>query len=263
MDKLFVIILFVTFTSLDVLADQPPAVVEKYYNTMASMSEAQNDIEAVAYRKDLMYCFKGKEKGSIWVPNDFINWGYENELKKIPANTYFTRFYELCFKQKKLRMQKDYKILSSRNISEAELKELKNKNSNQYVQTVVLKTLSDGKITKTYSDTLLIDDGKIVAFKNAIYTEGNDVDIEALRALAASYYSTKQYDKAYQTYKQIINHDPQNSNAYYRLAILTYQGKGCEKDLKQAIKLAETAKSLRYTEDNKRLFYYLKTKQRI
>lgn len=257
MKKLVSVILFVAMASLFAMAVPHPAVVEKFYETMKDMCNASDESKAVAYRNDLMNCFLGRELSGIWVPNDFDIWGFKNE-KMISANTYSTRFYQLAYKQKKIWIS-DCDIQKSQPISEAELKEFKNKSS-ELIQTIVKKRLSDGKMTKAFSDTLIVKNGKIVVFRNAQYNGADNVDLDALRALAASYYSTKQYNKAYQTYEKIIKLDHENGNAYYRLAVLTYMGKGCKKDKKKAIALAEKSDRLRYP-DAERAIYYMSLPQ--
>ena len=246
--------LLVTLTSLVINADPTPAVVDKFYSSMEAMSDAPNDIKAKSYLTEIMNCFKGREHSGIPVPNDFKLWGFEDE-QHVTANIYSRRFYELAYKQKKVKM-KTPSILNSQYVNEAELANFKNKKSNQYIQTIAKKTLTDGKVSKTYIDTLIVENEKIVIFKNNLYNDGENIDIEALRALAASYYSTRQYNKAFQTYERIIHHDPDNGNAYYRIAILTYMGKGCKKDRKKAIQYAEKAYRLRYL-DAERLIYYI------
>lgn len=254
MKKLVLVISLVAIASLFAMAIPHPAVVEKFYETMKDMCNASDESKAVAYRNDLMNCFLGRELSGIWVPNDFDIWGFENE-KMISANAYSARFYQLAYKQKKIWIS-DYDIQKSQLISEVELKEFKNKSSSELIQTIVKKKLSDGKTTKAFSDTLIVKNGKIQVFRNALYNGEDNVDLDALRALAASYYSTKQYNKAYQTYEQIIQLDHENGNAYYRLAVLTYMGKGCKKDKKKAIALAEKSDSLRYP-DAERAIYYM------
>ena len=252
--------ILMVMTSIVMMADPAPAVVERFYKTMEDMSAAPNESRAMDYRTELMNCFKGRESSGIWVPNDFDLWGYENE-KMLTANAYSTRFYQLAYKQKKIRMT-NYTIQKSHPISEVELRNFKNK-SNGLIQTVVKKILSDGSTTKAFSDTLIVENGKIAVFRNALYNGEDNVDLEALRALAASYYSNKQYSKAYQTYERIIEHDPGNGNAYYRLAILTYMGKGCKHNRSKAIELAEKAYSLRYYDAERAIYYFKETKQWI
>lgn len=139
--------LLIALTSMVVMADPAPAVVERFYKTMEVMPAAPNESRAMDYRTELMNCFKGRESSGIWVPNDFDMWGYENE-KMLTANAYSTRFYQLAYKQKIIRMT-DYKIQKSHPISEVELKNFKNQSSG-LIQTVVKKCYQTVKLQKPF-----------------------------------------------------------------------------------------------------------------
>jgi tetratricopeptide (TPR) repeat protein len=84
--------------------------------------------------------------------------------------------------------------------------------------------------------------------------------------LAANYYSSKLYYHAYRTYERILQLEPKNANAYYRLSLLTFWRQGCHLSAKAAhqkgLEYAEKAKSLGYSKAETAI-YYMKTKSRI
>lgn len=220
-----------------------PAVVEQFYGTMMRMNDVHNDSNAYKFRERIKDCFRGKEDSGIPVSNDFVYWGYAGE--KQTSNQYANIFYELAYQKKILRLE-SYSITSSEVISEVDLKRYRNQ-SDGLTQTVVKKTFSDGKTRKTFSDTLLVERNEIVVFRNtASYSIGED--IEALRAIAASYYTTKRYYSAYKTYEKILEIDPNNANAFYRLGIMHYYGKGCKYSKKRSLQYIERSLSLGFGE---------------
>ena len=249
--KRFVFIIFiVAFTTLSIKADTVPNVVVKFYDTMKHMSEVTNDSQAVDYRNEMMNCFMGKDQGGIFVPNDFKYWSDKKE-PFLSSYSYATRFYKLSYEDKRVDLR-DFVIRKTQYISEDENNEI-----TKYIQRIVDKTLSDGKLTITFSDTLIVKNDKIVLFRNALFNQDESVDGNTLEILANTYYSNKEYYKAYHAYEQIVKNDPLNSNAYFQLAVLNSMGKGCKIDRKKANEYAERAYQLGHKEA-KKLVYYLK-----
>lgn len=249
MKRFVFIILIVAFTTLNIKADTIPNIVVKFYDTMKNMSEVTNDSQAVEYRKEMMNCFKGIEFGGTWLPNDFKYWSNIKE-PLLPSNSYTVQFYKLAYKEKRVNLT-DFVIRKSQYISEDGNNEV-----TKYIQTIVEKTLSDGKLTKTFSDTLIVENNKIVLFRNALFNPEENVDINTLESLANTYFTNKEYYKAYQAYEQIVKNDPLNTNAYYQLAVLNNNGTGCKQDRKKAIEYAERAYQLGH-KDAKQLIYYI------
>lgn len=246
--------------SVEASAVSTPEVVTTFYQTLQKLSQATNDRQATDCQDIIQDCFLGRsEVSGINVPNDFSTWGFKEE-KHIPANVYSRRAYILFYEEHKVKMT-DYTIEESEYISEVDLSKYKNK-SKDLIRTIVRKTFSDGVKTRAFADTLIIDKGgKISVFNNA-ETE----DVNALRALAANYYSSKLYYHAYRTYERILQLEPKNANAYYRLSLLTFWRQGCYLSAKAAhqkgLEYAEKAKSLGYSKAETAI-YYMKTKSRI
>lgn len=263
--KLLIAYLFVC-NPLVMLAISPstPAVVELFYGTMKKITGADSDANAYDYREQLKDCFRGKKDSGIPVPNDFFEWGYKTD-SKITANQYANMFYELSYQKKALRIEK-YTIGKSHYVNEADLKQYRNQSSG-LIQTVITKTFTNGRITRTFSDTLIVERNEIVFFKNAISVDDGE-DIEALRAIAASYYTSKRYYDAYRTYQKIIKIDSKNANAYYRLGVMTYYREGCwfssKEATRKAIEYVENAKALGFNSDKtSKTIYYMKHPQSI
>ena len=57
--------------------------------------------------------------------------------------------------------------------------------------------------------------------------------VTSMTVEAARYYTMKEYDKSYNMYLKIIDSDEKNANAYYRLAIMSYERKGCRQYSRQ------------------------------
>ena len=127
-----------------------PTVIEQFYGTMKQMSEVYNDSYAYDFREKIKDCFRGKEDSGIPVPNDFLYWGYAGE--NTPSNQYANRFYELAYQKKILRLE-SYSIASSKPVSEVDLKRYRNQASG-LIQTVVTKTLTDGKTMKMSNNNI-------------------------------------------------------------------------------------------------------------
>ena len=210
----------------------PPNIVIQFYDTMVRLSNATSDADAFDCRERLKDCFRGKEASGIPVPNDFYDWGYVTD-GKTTANQYANTFYDLFYQRHKLKMLGKYKVIKSSYVSEVDLKRYRNQSSG-LIQTVVTKTFTDGKMNKTFSDTLIVERNEIVIFKNSSFTGDDGEDIESLRALAASYYTSKRYYSAYRIYEKILRIDPDNANAYYRLGLMTFWRQGCWFSLKEA-----------------------------
>lgn len=253
MIKTILVILLLSIPILvHALTSSIPTVIEQFYGTMKQMSEVYSDSYAYDFREKIKDCFRGKEDSGIPVPNDFLYWGYAGE--NTPSNQYANRFYELAYQKKVLRLE-SYSIASSKPVSEVDLKQYRNQAS-ELIQTVVTKTLTDGKTMKTFSDTLIVECNEIVVFKNAIsHDDGENID--GLRAIAASYYTSKRYYSAYKTYEKIIRIDPNNANAYYRLGILIYYGKGCKYSKKRSLQYLEKSLSLGFGEKARIAIYHI------
>ena len=165
MCRKFIILIFFIISSLGIMAEEVPSVIGKLYQTMQKMSEASDDIQAFEYRSMLLDCFKGYSEGGILSPNDFNEWGYDNELV-INSNVYIHRFYELAYKKKVIRLTK-YVIQNYQPILNETLR-VSNNELDEITQTVVKRTLSDGNKARTFTDTLIVRNEKIISFKNEI-----------------------------------------------------------------------------------------------
>ena len=203
-----------------------PAVVTRLYSTIATISKAANAAQARDYKDIIIHCFHGIEDGKsgIPVPNDFLRWN-EDTAKVLTAKTYANAIEKLCYTQKIIRLS-EHSIGNSHYLSEPERIKRKYK-PGKYIETIVTKTFTDSRISLTFQDTVIVENGKITLLANSSYTRDRIEDVKTLSALAAHYYTRKSYYNAYKTYQKIIRIDPENANAYYRLGIMTYYQKGC------------------------------------
>lgn len=245
-----------------VFAEQPstPSVVTRFYKTMEQIGEASSDAQAFEYVNILKDCFYD---GRMSVPNDFYSFGFKEGINKdgskIYLNIYSDRYKNLSYEKKALSI--NYKVGNSTYVSEVDLKQhLKQNQSPEFVRTVISKTFYYNAKPSSFSDTIVVYNNKIVAFVNGINTGASSENIETLRALAASYYSSKRYFDAYRTYEKIIKIDPRNANAYYRIGVMTYYREGCyisskKEAHKKGISYVEKAQSLGFYKAETALFY--------
>lgn len=249
------------------ISPSTPAVVGLFYGTLNKITKADNDSIAFYFREQLKNCFRGnkKDNSGITVPNDFFDWGF-GKSKITTAFQYANTFYELSYKKKNLRVE-GVSIQQSEYLNEADIKKYRNQNNSGLIRTVVKKTFTNGSLSRTFSDTLIIERNEIVIFTNTISIDVGE-DVEALRILAASYYTSKRYYDAYRTYQKIIKIDSKNANAYYRLGIMTYYTEGCwfseREATRKGIEYVKKAQDLGFNYDKtKKTIYYMKHPQSI
>lgn len=205
-----------------------PAVVMRLYSTIETIAKATSEAQARDYKDIIIHCFHGIEDGNsgIDVPNDFLIWSNNTTNKTLTAKIYAETIKKLCYEQKRIKLSQ-YSIGTSHYLTEPEIKKRGFEPGKDYIETIVHKTFTDNRISKTFQDTVIVENEEITLLVNSSYTRDNIVDVKTLRALAAHYYTQKQYYKAYETYQKIIDIDPKNANAYYRLGIMTYYQQGC------------------------------------
>lgn len=238
-----------------------PKVVSDFYNSILKLQNAANDSEAFDIEEKMKCCFLYYDQSGIIVPNDFYEFGY-NDYKTLNSNVYVQRCKNKCYEESNKRLKVVVKISpQSEYAREIDLKQYKSENE-PYVETHVTKTFTLGNTVVSFNDTILSRKNYIEQVRNAI-SSGSDIgNIESLKALAASYSSSKQYRKAYDTYKKIIVLDPANSNAFYRLGILAFwYGKECGLSSKkigreEGMNYMQLAKKL-YFSRAEQVYYYM------
>lgn len=87
----------------------------------------------------------------------------------------------------------------------------------------------------SFRDTVLLNGGgKIVGIRNCAGGEAYTADvansnsIEGLTVSASKFYSEKKYSEAFSVYSKILEKEPANVNANYRLAVMSYKREGCK-----------------------------------
>lgn len=123
-----------------------------------------------------------------------------------------------------------YNILPNRCqlINEAEYK--KGEAPASFALVVVQKTYRRGyKVMRTFTDSLQLDMNTLTvcAWSNDASTHhmgfSSTETIEQMHANAALAYSRKQYDRAYGIYEAIVAANPEEGDAYYRMAVMLYK----------------------------------------
>ena len=255
----------------EIYANNPstPSVIYDFYNSMKALPTEQSASRAYDLQIKMQYCFLyGKENekhnsnsGIKAMPNDFYYFG-DKSRKTIESSTLYTQIFKNKAFSKGERLKVTNVIIKSSSFAqEVDLNRYKNENT-PFIQTFVTRTFTLGSISVTYNDTVLTMNNLIYRFSNGIGDDSNE-DLESLRALAAKFYSTGLYSKAFQTYEKIVSLDATNANAYYRLGILAFwHGKKCglyskNSARQKGIVYMEKAESLGFNRASQVLYYML------
>ena len=245
---------------------ETPSVVISYYNAMEELPNETSAAKAYDLQVKMQHCFlygnedeQSKSNSGIEIPNDFYNFGYM-ERKRMSSTKYTQKFMQMAFSSnERLKVEGKVKIKSNSYAQEVDLQKFVGE-STPYIQTVATRTFLLGNTKVTFNDTILTKGNLIYALSNGIGSDDGSVNLETLRALAARYYSTKQYRSAYKIYEKIISIDNKNANAYYRLGVLAFwYGKKCglrSNYQDMGVKYMDKAKSLRAIHAEE-VYYYM------
>lgn len=80
---------------------------------------------------------------------------------------------------------------------------------------------------------------RISVIVNGMGIDKGDNNLELLKVRAAQAYQDRRYSDAYKIFQRIIELDRHDSEPLYRLALMTYYGKGCKSDKRKGISLME------------------------
>lgn len=247
---------------------ETPSVIRSYFDAMKELPNETSAARAYDLQIKMQHCFlygnedeQSKSNSGIEIPNDFYSFGYK-ERKKMSSTKYTQMFMQMAFSSNERLKVVDVKVKSSSYAQEVDLRKFLGE-STPYIQTLVTRTFRLGNVKVTFNDTILTKNNLIYALNNGIGGDDSGDNLETLRALAARYYSMKQYRSAYQTYEKIIAIDNKNANAYYRLGVLAFwYGKKCgfystSRAQKKGREYMEIASRLRAIHAEQVLYYML------
>lgn len=187
---------------------------------------------------------------NFFFPNEFKMFGIDgsHDEQSLIFSSYVAQFRKMAASEKKgssHSMQFSYRIVETIPFYEAEWKKADNEASFFYC--IVEKKYGTTVYNGIIRDTVLVNSNKkILGIRNfaggeaytghnVISEPGEDgsgpsipyIDVARLEVDAAKFFTNKQYVKAFNTYQQILVHAPDNANAYYRLALMSYRRQGC------------------------------------
>ena len=242
-------LLFVTaiFMSIYVWANSSRTsdVVSDFYYQIKIIAEHPKDSEMSFEARDRVTDMSCDTEGSGWFPNEFVD--DPNSQQKLRAYNYALKFASLS---EETNPSFSYKIVSQNKYVEPEWE--KNEAESNFSYTIVDKSYTYKGVKKNVRDTIIIANftNQILGVMNkyggydftidenesdfpnpspiTTPTANTNNDVLHLQAAAAHYYDAKNYDKAYQIYRKVIEKDKENADAYYRLAIMSYRRQGCK-----------------------------------
>lgn len=240
--KNIIITLFATFgMTISAMAfsdSDAKNVANKFYNNVRIIAEGnypagqQTEDFVVARNNALGLCYSNR----INLPNEFAEFNFETNDPFLEASAYIKRLFDFSVKNSPKINTEIIKVQALE-----EIKSAKSEDSKNFYEVHVKKTITVGRNKKEYIDIVRIiaENGKITEITNE---SGGGVgeSIISLRGKAAELFTRKKYDEAFDIYLKIIQKDPEQGDAYYRLGLMAYHKLGCKyryssgKDRRQA-----------------------------
>lgn len=216
-----------------------PSAVQTFYNGILSMDAGVTPARLGELEMDMRGCFFGKENSGMNLPNDFRFFDCDREtashmLEVLTSNNYVGKLSAyIPAGELEPRIS-----VSSMSRMVGKLPDFLNGSmatGNAYVETIVRKQYSDAHTMRDFVDTVYthVAYNKIMCIVNGNGT--NAVNPSRLRVEAAHAYGEKDYAKAYNLLLRIVSLDRRDGDSYYRLALMTYYGRGCKRSRKLAL----------------------------
>jgi len=228
------------------------AVVSQFYKCLKIIAEEHYTYEnpvtlnsSNAQTEAIGLCYDT----DINMPNEFHDFGFSDDDSFIFASAYMTRLREFARKNRNVHYS-TVKVKEVRALEE--IKHRSTESSVNFFAVYVEKTITAGSMHRSYIDSVTVNIESAVRITNVTNSTntgtnaGNEESIILLRAKAAEFFANGKYDEAYDVYLKIIGKDPMQGDAYYRLALMGFQGKGCKKRFKNSS--ARNKQSLYYLE---------------
>ncbi len=201
-----------------------PNIIENYYKLLQSL-QSGNDEQAYYVRKSIQKCFfstaEAEKNGfsGVNVTDNYIS----NEV--IPASTFIRRMSTAIHDDKKLK-------IDSFNVREPQKCTFPNldKKTDIIYQTKVNVTFSINDTIKNITDYISTSRN----FITTITKESRIFDSYQATIDAGILYNQKRFKEAYDKFSEVINHNPNDVNAIYRIAIMTAKGQGVKKNISEA-----------------------------
>lgn len=222
-----VLVIFGSATSLMAFSDvDAKNIATRFYNNVRIIAEGhypagqQTEDFVVARNNALGLCYSN----SINLPNEFAEFSFETNDPFLEASAYIKRLFDFSVQNNPKIQSEIIKVQALE-----EIKSTKSEDSKNFYEVHVKKTISVGYKKKEYIDVVRIiaENGKITEIANES-GGGAGESIISLRGRAAELFARKKYDEAFDVYLKIIQKDPTQGDAYYRLGLMAYHKLGCK-----------------------------------
>lgn len=231
--------LFLLLGTITSIKAQQPSVITDYYTSLELLSKS-NPQETFDLVNKIMCCFAGKNRddpSSGFSGIDVVDNLTTKRTDTVPSNVFAQRLQRAINELKELRLE-SYKTLEFQYSMQPKITD---EGEVKLCQTKVEALYSDGgSAASKRLEYLNIVDDKIVS----ISLNKMNKDPVGLTFEAARLYTLERYKEAYDIYREILDIEPENINALYRLGIMVSKGKGTKKNFKEAYKLFKKAESL-------------------
>lgn len=237
------IALFITlFICASLQASIPtPKAVTSFYDSMKKLSEVDNSKEAekiIQYMCTLEYSKQHGSASGVGLRNDFQSFSYDEHSsthydESISFEIYLNRLEEYIYTDKVMTVGRINVIRNDYYGEAIDFSSGKLTNQKTMVKTIVEKTYTINHQTISFVDTLLTDIPTNTIFKFYNIEVLDDKDIKDLKRQAARYYFLGQYEDAYRCFEKILSINANEGESLYRLGLMTYYGKGCDKSHKK------------------------------
>ena len=235
-----------------------PQAVTDFYNGIEKMSDCKSSSELGELELNMTRCFFMSDQSGINLPNDFRFFDQDkhsssHNLDILTSNNYINKLSEYIAQKKVLYPEVKISTYSEEGGMLPTMLNMKMSQERAWIRTIVRKRYSfkgNGiSDSREYIDTVYTHTAyqkiRMIANGNGARSVDN---IENLRIEAANAYEKKDYRKAYKMLKRISELDAKDSESHFRLAVMTYYGKGVGKNRQEALELMRKAAYNNYDE---------------
>ena len=248
----FTFVINVFSTNMFGKGDNPPEVVVKFINNVERLSNISNEDEekAIKLREEMKECFAGKEVYGINIDKVSENnseFPYLGLSTVSNSTTYCMKLYTYVFKDRTLKLShqsmntevinapgnngKDVKYFYSTTIEKICI-------CNSYVKKLwqIFEVPCDekGNINGVINSLKTLDKEPNVIIGEELKREiekSQKLSEQQYLNIAARYYTKKDYENAYLTYKKLTEMYDENAEGWYRLALLVFYHEKCYKHI--------------------------------
>ncbi len=222
-----------------------PQVVLEFYNGIEKMEACNSTSELGKLEISMTKCFFMAENSGINLPNDFRFFkedehSISHSLDILTSNNYINKLSEYIAQKKIMHPNVAVNTYSEESgllpTMEKKGKNMELVNERAYIRTIVRKRYSfSNSNSKEFIDTVYTHK---ISKKIRLISNGNGTlpidNPEYLLIEAAKAYEAENYQRAFELLKRITELDAKNSEAYFRMAVMKFEGKRIKKNIKEA-----------------------------